>query len=276
VKKFVVLVPIAAAAGILLVVVTIRVVENRLIFFPPRYPDGFASLPNHAIPVEDVWLTTEDGVRINAFYHSNSSSPKVLLWFHGNAENIGYDLPQMKVLAQIGVNILAVDYRGYGKSQGKPNEAGVYHDADAAYDYLVKQRQVRAQDIFIYGVSLGGAVAINLAARRPCGGLIVQSSFTNTRAMARRMFGIPLIEYLPKSRFDSLQEIRKVRAPILIAHGTEDEVVPLGMGRRLFAAAPEPKRFFSVAGAGHNNMIDVGQESYLACLRDFVQGSGEQ
>ncbi len=267
------LVLIAAAAGILLVVVTIRVVENRLIYFPPRYPDGFAALANHAIPVEDVWLTTEDGVRINAFYYANSSSPKVLLWFHGNAENIGYGLPQMKMLSQIGVNILAVDYRGYGKSEGTPNEAGVYHDADAAHDYLVKQRQIRAQDIFIYGVSLGGAVAINLAARRPCGGLIVQSSFSNARAMTRRMFGIPLIEYVPKSRFDSLEQIRKVRAPILIAHGTRDEVVPFAMGRSLFAAAPEPKRFYSIEGAGHNDVLDMGGKSYLACLKDFVDGS---
>lgn len=270
VKRLLMLVLIAAAAGILLVVVTIRVVENRLIYFPPRYPDGFASLPNHAIPVEEVWLTTEDGVRINAFYHSNPTSRKVLLWFHGNAENIGYGLPQMKLLSQIGVNILAVDYRGYGKSLGEPDEAGVYHDADAAYDYLVKQRQIRPEDIFIYGVSLGGAVAINLAARHPCGGLIVQSSFTNARAMTRRMFGIPFIEYVPKSRFDSLEEIRKVRAPILIAHGTRDEVVPFEMGRSLFAAAPEPKRFYPIAGAGHNDVIAMGGDSYLTSLQDFV------
>ena len=180
--------------------------------------------------VEDVWLLTEDGVRINAFYHSNPASKQVLLWFHGNAENIGYGLDHLRALAKIGVNILAVDYRGYGKSEGKPDEAGVYHDADAAYDYLIKQRHFRAEDIFIYGHSLGGAVAVNLASRRPCGGLIVQSSFTSARAMARRMFAIPLIEYVVKSRFDSLQKIRDVHAPILIVHGTRDEVVPLRNG----------------------------------------------
>jgi hypothetical protein len=271
-KRFLMLVLIGAAAGILLVVITIRVVENSLIYYPPRYPEGFPPVPSQIIPVEDLWLTTEDGVRINAFYHPNPSSQKVLLWFHGNAENIGYDLPQMKLLAQIGVNILAVDYRGYGKSEGTPDEAGVYHDADAAYDYLVKQRQIRAQDIFIYGVSLGGAVAVNLAARHPCGGLIVQSSFTNARAMARRMFRIPLIEYVPKSRFDSVQDIRKVRAPILIVHGTRDEVVPFELGQKLFAAAPEPKRFYRVERAGHNDLIDVGGQSYLACLKEFVNG----
>jgi fermentation-respiration switch protein FrsA (DUF1100 family) len=270
VKRILMIVWLAAAAGILLVVMVIRVVENRLIYFPPRYPEGFPAQPNQEFDVEDVWLTTDDGVRINAYYRSNPASRQALLWFHGNAENIGYDLPHLKVLASMGVNILAVDYRGYGRSDGSPNEAGVYHDADAAYDYLRNQRHFRAEDIIIYGVSLGGAVAINLASRRPCGGVIVQSSFTSAGVMARRMFGIPLFEYVPKSRFDSLRKIRDVHAPILIAHGTRDEVVPYEMGRQLFQAANEPKRFYTVDGAGHNDMLEAGGEPYLACLANFV------
>ncbi len=182
---------VAAALVILFAVVMVRTLENRVIYFPPRYPEGFSPQNNLESGGEEVWLTTEDNVRINAFYLSHPSSPKVLLWFHGNAENIGYGLVHMKVLSQLGVNILAVDYRGYGKSEGKPDEAGVYHDADAAYDYLAKQRHIPPGDIFIYGVSLGGAVALDLAARRPCGGVIVQSSFTNAREIARRMFRIP-------------------------------------------------------------------------------------
>jgi fermentation-respiration switch protein FrsA (DUF1100 family) len=264
---------VAVAAGILLVVVTLRFIENRLIYFPPRYPEGFPSPQIVEREVEDVWLLTADGVRINAFYRSNPASKQVLLWFHGNAENIGYGLDHLRALAKIGVNILAVDYRGYGKSEGKPDEAGVYQDADAAYDYLLKQRHFRAEDIFIYGHSLGGAVAVNLASRRPCGGLIVESSFTNARAMARRMFAIPLIAYVAKSRFDSLQKIRDVRAPILIVHGTRDEVVPYAMGQELFRAAPEPKRFYPIDGGGHNNLLEVGGEPYLACLKGFVEKS---
>ena len=144
---------VAVAAGLLIVVVTLRIIENRLIFFPPRYPQGFPPEQTYEGEVEDVWLLTEDGVRINAFYHSNPASKQVLLWFHGNAENIGYGLDHLRALATIGVNILAVDYRGYGKSEGKPDEAGVYHDADAAYDYLIKQRHFRPEDIIIYGQS---------------------------------------------------------------------------------------------------------------------------
>jgi abhydrolase domain-containing protein 17 len=261
---------LAAVAGIALAVGVLRTIENRLIYFPPRYPHGFPSHPDEEFAVEDVWMITDDGVRIHAFFRSNPASRRALLWFHGNAENIGYDLPYLKTLAQLGVNILAVDYRGYGRSEGKPNEAGVYHDADAAFDYLVTQRHFRAQDIVVYGVSFWGAVGIDLAARRPCGGVIIQSSFTNAGAMARRMFGIPLFEYVPMSRFDSLRKIRNIHSPILIAHGTRDEVVPYEMGQQLFRAANEPKRFYPVEGSGHNNMIEVGGAAYLDCLRHFV------
>jgi hypothetical protein len=267
---------VAVATGILLVVATLRVIENQLIYFPPRYPEGFPSPQTYDREIEEVWLLTEDGVRINAFYRSNPASKQVLLWFHGNAENIGYDLDHLRTLANIGVNILAVDYRGYGKSEGKPDEAGVYHDADAAYDYLMKERDFRAEDVFIYGHSLGGAVGVHLACRRPCGGLIVESSFTSARAMARRMFAIPVIAYVVKSRFDSLQKIRDVHAPILVVHGTRDEVVPFRMGQQLFAAAPEPKHFYPVEGAGHNNLMEVGGERYLACLQRFVAESAQE
>jgi hypothetical protein len=276
VKRLLTMVLVAVAAGILFAVVTLRIIENQLIYFPPRYPEGFPAPQTYEGEVEEVWLLTEDGVKINAFYRSNPASKQVLLWFHGNAENIGYGLEHLRALEKIGVNILAVDYRGYGKSEGKPDEAGVYHDADAAYDYLVKQRHFRAEDIIIYGHSLGGAVAIDLASRRPCGGLIIQSSFTNARAMARRMFALPLIAYVVKSRFDSLQKIREVHAPILIVHGTRDEVVPLAMGQQLFAAAPEPKRFYAIEGAGHNNLMEVDGESYLSSLQRFVAESARE
>lgn len=261
---------VAAATGILIAAFALTVIENRIVYFPPRYPAGFLPQQTYQGEVEDVWLRTADGVRINAFYRPDPASKQVLLWLHGNAENIGYGLGQMEALAKIGANILAVDYRGYGRSEGKPSEAGVYRDADAAYDFLIKQRNFRAEDIVIYGHSIGGAVAINLASRRPCGGVIVQSSFTNARAMAPRLFPLPLVEYTVRSRFDSLQKIREVHAPILITHGTCDDVVPLAMGQQLYAAAPEPKRLYTIEGAGHNDLLELGGERYLACLRDFV------
>jgi len=267
---------IGIGAGLVVAIVLIRILENRFIYFPPRYPEGFVSPKDYGLQVEEVWMTAEDGVKLNAYFLARTSSPKTLLWFHGNAENIGFGLEQMKILANLGVNILELDYRGYGKSEGSPDEAGVYSDANAAYDYLVQTRRFQPKNIIIYGQSLGGAVAVDLAARRECGALIVQSSFTSVREMARRMFPIPLLEYVPKSRFDSLEKIRRIRAPILIVHGTRDETIPVSMGERLYQAAPEPKSFFAVEGAGHNDVFAVGGEQYLSRMRGFIAGETGQ
>jgi hypothetical protein len=261
---------IGVGAALLLIVVGIRLFENTFIYFPPRFPRGFSPPELYPPHLEDVWLTTLDNVRLNAWYLPNPASEKVLLWFHGNAENIGQGLEHLRFYSHLAVNVLAVDYRGFGKSEGSPDETGVYRDADAAYDYLVRERHIQPKNIIFWGHSLGGAVAIDLASRRECGGLIVQSSFTSAKDMARRIFRIPLFEYLLKSRFDSLAKIQRVRAPILIIHGTCDHVVPFSMGQRLFAAAPEPKLFFPVEGAGHNNLVEVGGGRLLNQLKSFL------
>jgi hypothetical protein len=263
---------IGIAAGILLIVAAIRFFENSFIYAPPRFSEGFPPPHLYGQRVEEVWLTTQDNVRLNAWYLSNPASEKVLLWFHGNAENIGYGLEHLEFYSRLAINVLAVDYRGYGKSEGTPGEAGVYCDADAAYDYLIQARHIQPKNIVVFGHSLGGAVAIHLAARRECGGLIVQSSFTSVKDMARRVFRVPFFEYIPKSQFDSLAKIRRVRAPILIVHGTRDETVPFPMGQRLFAAAPEPKAFFPVEGAGHNDVIEIGGDELVDCLKSFLEG----
>ena len=261
---------IGVAAGLLLIVAAIRLLENSFIYVPPRFPEGFSSPEEYGRRVQEVWLTTVDKVRLNAWYLPNPASERALLWFHGNAENIGYGFQQVEFYSRLAVNVLAVDYRGYGKSEGSPDEAGVYRDADAAYEYLTRVRHIQPKNIIVFGHSLGGAVAVDLAARRECGGLIVQSSFTSIEDMARRTFRIPLLEYIPKSRFNSLAKIRQVRAPILVVHGTRDETVPFSMGQRLFAVAPEPKFLFPVEGAGHNDVIEIGGDELLGCFKSFL------
>jgi hypothetical protein len=270
-KKLAMTLAIGVAAGLLLTVAGIRLFENSFIYFPPRFPEGFPPQDLYARHVEEVWLTTLDKVKVNARYLPNPTSEKALLWFHGNAENVGYGLERLMFYSRVAVNVLAVDYRGYGKSEGSPDEAGVYRDADAAHDYLIQERHIQPKNIVVFGHSLGGAVAIDLASRRDCGGLIVQSSFTSAKDMARRLFRIPLFEYIPKSQFNSLAKIRRVRAPILIVHGTRDEVVPFSMGQRLFKAAPEPKFFFPVEDAGHNDVVEVGGEDLLDHLKSFLE-----
>ncbi len=259
--------------GLILMVILMRTFENRLIFFPPRYPEGFVSIQAYGLRLEEVWLTAADGVKLNASLLPVPESSKVLLWFHGNAENIGMGSDHLKALAQLGVNVFALDYRGYGKSEGSPDEAGVYRDAEAAYLYLVEGRHFDPKDVFVYGHSLGGAVAVELASRHECGGLIVESSFTSVPAMAHRIYHVPFIEYLPHSRFDSLAKIARVRAPVLIIHGTEDMVIPFEMGQKLFEAARQPKTLMRIEGAGHDDPYVVGGEAYFNRLRTFVQST---
>jgi uncharacterized protein len=264
------------AAGLVLLVILIRAFENRLIFFPPRYPQGFIEPEVRGFRTQEIWLTASDGVKLNAFFHAVPDSPKVVLWFHGNAENIGMGFDHLRVLGHLGVNVMALDYRGYGKSEGSPNEAGVYRDADAAYAYLTRSKDFAPKNIFIYGHSLGGAVGVDLASRRECGGLIVESSFTSVPGMARHIYKVPFARYLPISRFDSVAKIARVTAPILIIHGTGDAVVPFEMGRRLFEAAHEPKMFMPVEGAEHDDPYVVGGESYFNRLQAFVRGGKQK
>jgi uncharacterized protein len=263
-------------AALVVVLAVLRAFENRFIFFPPRYPEGFPAQGNYPKDLEEVWIRTDDGVRLNAWFRANSASAKVLLWFHGNATNIGRQMGELQEYAKLGTNILAVDYRGYGKSEGSPDEAGVYRDAEAAYRYLTGQRRFMPEQIIVFGHSLGGAVAVDLAARHPCGGLIVESSFTNMGEMARMMFHLPLMEYLPRSRFDSLDKIARVRAPILVIHGTRDDTVPFTMGKKLFEAAREPKWFLPIEGGGHNAVFVEGGDRYWKTVQEFVNGTKEK
>ena len=269
-RKFAMVTGLGIAMGLVVAVLVIRILENRFIYFPPRYPEGFVDPASYGLRLEEVWIATEDGLRLNAWFLPVPSSPKVLLMFHGNGGNIGYGLRRLQVFARLGVNVLALDYRGYGKSEGSPDEAGIYRDAEAAYRYLTEVQGFQPKNMVVYGLSLGGAVAIDLASRHPCGGLIVESSFTSFGEMARRAFRIPLLEYVVKSRFDSLVKIKNVRSPILIIHGTRDEEIPFAMGQRLYEAAPEPKTFLPVEGARHNDVFEVGGEKYLETLRTLV------
>lgn len=270
VKRRLVNLAIGVALGLAFGSLMIRLLENRMIFPAPRYPQGFVPPESYGLKAEEVWLTTSDGVRINGWFFPQTGAKRVLLFFHGNAENIGTGLGRTKVLSTLGLNIFAVDYRGYGKSEGSPDEAGVYRDADAAYRYLTGERGFRPKDVIIHGVSLGGAVAIDLASRVECGGLIAESTFTSARDMARHAFFIPLFAYVPKSQFKSVDKIASVRAPVLVIHGKRDELIPFTMGEQLFRAAPGPKTFAPMENAGHNDVLFVNAEAYLESLRKFL------
>ena len=202
----------------------------------------------------------------------------VVLYLHGNGSNVGANVEHANRFHRLGLSVFLIDYRGYGKSQGDfPSESQVYEDAQLAWDYLVQQRGVNPNQIYIYGHSLGGAIAIDLAVRHPeAAGLIVEGSFTSTRAMVdfqKGLFWLFPIDLLLTQRFDSLSKVDRLQMPVLFIHGTADNVVPVEMSKKLFDAAPEPKQLYIVPDGGHNNVAQLGGAEYLQIVSQFLGSS---
>lgn len=195
-----------------------------------------------------------------------------LLYFHGNYRNIGNNLEHTLRLHQLGFNVLLADYRGYGKSSGgKPSESKVYEDAEAAWQYLLKQRAADPRQTFIYGHSLGGAIAINLAVHHPeAAGLITESTFTSMQAEAEVNYGFLPIGWLLNQRFESLQKVPELKIPVLFIHGTWDKKIPVSMAKQLYAAAPQPKTLVLIEGGEHNNSGGIGWVEYRDAVSAFV------
>lgn len=241
--------------------------EDRFIYFPEKC--GPRPLPPH---VEDVTFRTDDGVELHGWWARGRAPTWTILWFHGNAGNIThrYDV-MLDLVDQLDVNVFLVDYRGYGRSQGSPSEKGLYLDALAAYRALL-DRGIPANRIVIFGKSLGGAVAVDLATRVPCGGLIVQSSFTSVGDLSKRVMPLFPARWFMRSKYDSLEKIRRVAAPKLVVHSRDDDLIPFAMGESLYSAAPEPKRHAWFDGADHNNLIYMHRRAWVEAIRDFLAG----
>jgi fermentation-respiration switch protein FrsA (DUF1100 family) len=242
-------------------------VANRLIYFPSQYPDGPWDA-QRLLGAADVWLETRDGIRIHAWSVTQPGARLVTLFLHGNAGNITYRYPHFREISAAGSSILAPDYRGYGKSAGRPTERGLYADADAAYDYLFSLGY-RSDQIILHGESLGTAVALDLAARRPCAAVILEAPFTSAKDVAQTV--MPVIGPMLIWGFDSRTKIGRVRGPLLVIQGDRDEVIPLRLGQALFGAAREPKSFWLVPGAGHNDIVETAGANYRQRLASFYQ-----
>jgi uncharacterized protein len=235
-------------------------VIDRLTFFPDR---AVGPPPQGVI---ERWIATEDGPRLHAWYVRPLGSAPTLLWSHGNAGNIASRRDLLLALAERGLGVLAYDYRGYGKSTGSPSESGVYQDAVAAFDSEVAAGR-DPRRIVCFGESLGGAVSIDLAIRRPCGAVVLVSTFTRLADVARRHYG-PL-GALAGNRFDALGRISRLSVPVLVVHGDQDEIVPFEQGQRLYEAAPGPRRFLRLAGASHNDSL--GYPGLLDAVAAFAR-----
>ena len=218
---------------------------------------------------EDVFLDTEDGVRLHGWYIPRHGSKQTLLFFHGNAGNISHRGASVEIFHRLGLNVFIFDYRGYGKSQGKPDENGLYRDASAAWRYLNNKREFAQDDIILFGRSLGGAVAAKLAAEVQPGGLILESTFSSARDVANAVY--PILSRMIFLRFDfnTANHVRRVACPVLVLHSPNDEIIPFRLGEKVFQAANEPKSFVKMRG-DHNSGFLTSQPDYERTLGAFV------
>ena len=265
-----------ATAAVVVIVLSLLALtmEDKFIYHPTSYPRG--NWEPDGLKVESCEFESGDGTGLHGWWHSPADSdgdnPRpVLFWCHGNAGNITNRTENMRMLADRGMAFFIFDYRGYGKSEGKPSEKGLYLDGEAAYRYLTEELGVPAERVVIFGRSLGSAVALHVALEKPCAGLILESAFTSVPAMARKVVPVlPLWRFMD-NEFDNLEKVPNLSVPLLSIHGDADGLVPFRQGKAVYEAAPEPKDFYTIPGAGHNDTYLVGGDEYFQRLKSFCR-----
>jgi fermentation-respiration switch protein FrsA (DUF1100 family) len=283
-----------ATLAFLLLALMVMLFESRIVYHPSRWPEGPWEIAERDPTVKEVEFLASDGTRLVAWHYAppalggnsagsgggrpacgareapEAGSAPAVLFLHGNAGNVAWWHETAAALAALGAEVLSLDYRGFGKSDGSPSERGLCLDAEAGYDWLVS-RGVAPCRLVIHGVSLGGAVAADLAARRPCAGVILQSTFTSARDMASAMLPVFPARWFMRSRYDTLAKIPCIEAPKLIIHSRDDEMIPFEMAERLLAAAKEPKALVAFREAGHNDLLWRCGRELDAALAAFLQ-----
>ena len=238
-----------------------------MVFFPGK---RIGDTPEAAgLHYEDVYLVTDDNINIHGWFVPRPDAKATLLFFHGNAGNISHRLESISIFHDMGLSVFIIDYRGYGRSDGRPSEQGTYRDAMAAWNYLVDERRVRPEEIIVFGRSLGGAVAAWLAAKVRPAAVILESTFTSVKELGK--FYYP---YLPVSRIARIhypvdEYLTSFDCPVLIIHSHQDEVIPVIHGRRLFEYAREPKMFLPISG-DHNNGFLLSKDVYVKGVKQFL------
>ena len=244
--------------------------EERLIF----HPDNTVSqTPRDAgLKFDDVYFTASDGVRLNGWFVPYPNARRTLVWFHGNAGNISHRIHNLKLLHdKVKINVFIFDYRGYGRSGGKLSESGTYLDGAAAIELLGNRYNVEMQQLILFGRSLGAAVAVEMATRNKSLVLILESPFSSVPEMARTVFPLFPLGPLLRTQYNNLDKVRRIKSPLLVLHGDQDEIIPFSHGQKVFEAAPEPKKFHAIVGAGHNDTYLVGGEVYFITLRETFE-----
>jgi fermentation-respiration switch protein FrsA (DUF1100 family) len=258
-------------AAYLVVVLAMMFLEERLIFVPSKFPAG--DWRPWGLVFEDAHFQAADGTRLHGWYVPCAGARTAVLFLHGNAGNITNRADVLRILHdRVGVSVLIFDYRGYGRSEGRASQQGVLADARAARKWLAARQGVRESDVVLMGESLGGAVAVDLAAADGARALVLESTFSSLPDVAAYHFPWLPVRLLMRTRFDSAAKIAAYHGPLLQSHGRADTIIPFVLGRRLFDAANEPKQFITITDRDHN---DPRPREYYDALADFLRGKAE-
>lgn len=254
--------------GLLLVFMFFQ--QNRLLFLPNLPSRAVNSSPAAVgLPYEPVELVTDDNIHLDGWFIPAQENRGVILFCHGNAGNISHRLDSLLLFHRLGFSTLIFDYRGYGRSQGRPSEAGIYLDVEAAWRHLTRERSIAPSQIILFGRSLGAAVAAHQAALHTPAALIIESCFTSVPEMAAELYPFLPVRLLCRLRYNVLQQLQQVSCPVLVLHSPEDEIIPFRHGRALYAAANEPKQFLELTGDHNNGFLQTG-EAYTQGLDAFL------
>lgn len=243
---------------------------SRAAFFPESgvqiEPEAFPM-----VPIETLFLRTDDGVRISGFFLPREHSRRAILFLHGNAGNASHRLPDAVRLWLLDANVLLLDYRGYGLSEGRPSERGIYRDGQAGLAYLVNELGFAPSDIVIFGRSIGSAVAVQIAQNQDLGGLILVSPLSSGRDIMRAQ-GLGWLGPFIGHPFDSIAKIKNVKCPVVVIHGERDHILPPRMGKALYEQTPQGRGFVLIPGAGHNDLTGPFADSFFEKVGEFLDG----
>jgi pimeloyl-ACP methyl ester carboxylesterase len=241
---------LSSLATYVAIILVLMLLEDRLLYCTGNHQGNWRA-PPHDLQVQELWLRAADGCPIHAWWSPCPNAKGAVLYCHGNGRNLSHSGDTLVAMVRaLGRGVLVFDYPGFGRSGGQSTEAGCYAAADAAYDWLV--RQVPPQQIVILGQSLGGGIATDLASRRPHGALVLFKTFTSVPDLAQSKLPFLPARWLVHNHFENLAKIAQCRGPVFISHGDQDDLIPLSQARRLYRAAPEPKRLYLLKGWGHH------------------------
>lgn len=252
----------------IIIIVVVFLLQNKFLYFPEK--KYFATPDDFGFPYEEITFISQDKLKLCGWFIPAKNPKSILLFLHGNAGNISHRLESIRIFNQLGFNVFIFDYRGYGKSEGKPTEKGTYLDAQAAWDFLTNQKKYKPSQIIIFGRSLGGSIATYLASQNQPRLLIIESAFTSIDDLAKQIYPFLPIKFIKRLNYNTKKYIQQVNCPVLIIHSQDDEIIPFENGKKLFTLANEPKQFLEISG-DHNNGFILSLTQYMQGLNKFFE-----